>query len=66
MDYNPPGSSFHGILQVRIVEWVAMSSSRGSSQPRDQTHISYISCVGRLVLYHSGGRKVWDEFSDWL
>ena len=34
-DYSPPGSSVHGILQARILEWVAMPSSRGSSQPRD-------------------------------
>ena len=63
MDYDPTGSSVHGILQVRIVEWVATSSSRGSSQPRDRTHFSYVSCVDRLVLYHNGGKKVWDEFS---
>ena len=37
MDCSPPGSSVHGILQARIVEWVAMLSSRGSSPPRDQT-----------------------------
>ena len=42
-----PGSSVHGILQARILEWVAMSSSRGSSQPRDQTHVSSVSCIGR-------------------
>ena len=36
-DCSPPGSSVHGILQARILEWVAMSSSRGSSWPRDQT-----------------------------
>ena len=41
-----------GILQARILEWVAMPSSRGSSRPRDQTHMSYISCIGRRVLYH--------------
>ena len=35
MDYSPPGSSVHGVLQARILEWVAMPSSRGSSQPRD-------------------------------
>ena len=40
-----------GILQARILEWVAMSSSRGSSQPRDWTRVSYISCIGRWVLY---------------
>ena len=36
MDGNPPGSSVHGILQERILEWVAMPSFRGSSGPRDQ------------------------------
>ena len=40
MDCSPPGSSVHGILQARILEWVANSSSRGSSWPRDWTHIS--------------------------
>ena len=39
-----------GILQARILEWVAMPSSRGSSQHSDWTHISYVSCVGRGVL----------------
>ena len=47
MDDSPPGSSFHGILQARILEWVAMPSSRGSSRPRDRTHISYASCTDR-------------------
>ena len=42
MDCSPPGSSVHGILQARILEWVAISSSRGSSQPRDQTCVSCI------------------------
>ena len=37
MDYKLPGSSVRGILQARILEWVAVSFSRGSSQPRDQT-----------------------------
>ena len=40
MDYSPPGSSAHVILQARILEWIAIFSSRGSSQPRDRTHIS--------------------------
>ena len=44
MDYNPPGSSLHGILQARILEWVAMPFFRGSSQPRDGTHTSYVFC----------------------
>ena len=52
MDCSPPGSSVHGISQARILEWVAMPSSRGSSQPRDQTCILYISCIGSQVLYH--------------
>ena len=52
MDYSPPGSSIHGILQARILEWVAMPSSRGSSQPRDQTFIFYFFCIGRWVLYN--------------
>ena len=41
MDCSQPGSSVHGILQARILEWVAFPFSRGSSQPRDQTWISY-------------------------
>ena len=47
---SPPGSSVHGILQARILEWVAISSSRGSFQPRDQTHVSCDSCIDRKVL----------------
>ena len=43
MDYSLPGSSVHGILQARILEWVAIPFSRGSSQPRDQTQVSCIS-----------------------
>ena len=51
MNCSPPGSSARGILQPRILEWVAISSSRGSSQLRDQPHVSYASCIGRQVLY---------------
>ena len=47
MDSSPPVSSVHGILQARIMERVARPSSRGSSQPRDQTCISCVSCIGR-------------------
>ena len=53
MDCNPPGSSVHGILQARILDWVAMLSSRSSSGPRDQTRVSFVSCTGRRVLYPS-------------
>ena len=52
MGYSPPGSCVLGILQARILEWLATSFSRGYSQPRDQTRISYVSCIGRQVLYH--------------
>ena len=51
MDGSPPGFSVHGILQTRTLEWVVISSSRGSSWLRDWTHISYVSCIGRWVLY---------------
>ena len=50
MDCSPPGFSVHGILQARILEWVAISFSRGSSQPKDQTHISCISYNGRQIF----------------
>ena len=52
MDNSLPGSSVHGILQTRILKWVAMPSSRGSSQPRDQTSVSHVYCTGQRVLYH--------------
>ena len=43
MDCSPPGSSVHGISQARLLEWVAISFSRGSSQARIQTQVSYIA-----------------------
>ena len=49
MDCSPPGSSVHRVFQTRILEWVAISFSRGSSWSRDQTHIS---CIGSWTLYH--------------
>ena len=45
MDYNPLDSSVHGILQAGILEWVAMHSSRGSSQPREWSHVFWVSCI---------------------
>ena len=45
MNRSPRGSSVHGILQARTLEWAAISSSRGSSQPRDQTYISWVFCI---------------------
>ena len=47
-----PGCSVHEIFQARILERVAISYSRRSSQPKDWTLVSYISCIGRWVLYH--------------
>ena len=47
MDCSPPGSSAFGILQERILEWVVMPSSRGSSRPRHRTGVSYVFCIGR-------------------
>ena len=52
MDCSPSGSYVHGISQARTLKWIAISSSRGSSQPRDQTHIPYVFCIGRQVLNH--------------
>ena len=51
MDCSLPGFSIHGIFQVRILEWVVIYFSRRFSRPRDWTHISWISCIGRQVLY---------------
>ena len=42
MDYSLPGSSVHGIFQAIVLEWIAISFSRGSSQPRDRTRVSHI------------------------
>ena len=52
MDCSQPNSSIHGILQARTLDWVALPSSRGSSQPRDRKFISYVSCISRQVFYH--------------
>ena len=51
---SPPGSSVHGIAQVRVLEWVAISFSRGTSRPRDGT---CISCTGTWILYHWATRE---------
>ena len=51
MDCSPTGSSVHGILQERILEWVTMPSSSGSSLLRDRTHISNVSCIGWQLSY---------------
>ena len=48
MVYSPPGSCVHGILQARILEWIAMPCSRGSSQSKDQTHVSLVQPLSRV------------------
>ena len=52
MDCSPPGFSVHRIFQARILEWITISSFRGSFQLRDRIHVSCISCIGRWILYH--------------
>ena len=69
MDCSTPGSSVLRIIQARILEWVAMPSFRGSSRPRDWTHIAYVSCIGRRVLYHYhhlGDQGASIQVSKWL
>ena len=78
-DHNLPSSSIHGIVPTRILEWVVISSSRGPSQPRDQTLISCISCtasgfftgespgkpflVRRLKLTREGGFVIFGDYN---
>ena len=57
MDYSLPGNPIHGVLQARILEWVAISFSRGSSQPRDRTWISHIA--GKLLTIEPDQREAW-------
>ena len=53
MDYSPPGSSVHGILQARILEWVAIPFPGDLTDPgMEPASLSYISCTGKRVLYH--------------
>ena len=56
MDHSPPGSSVHGCSQARILEWVAISSSRGSSPPRDGTHGSCLS--GKFFITEPPGKPL--------
>ena len=63
IDWSPPGSSVHGIFQARISEWVTISSSQGSSRPRDRTHTSCISYISRCFLYHG---TTCDVYYAWL
>ena len=70
MDYSPPVSSVHGIFQARILVWVAIFFSKGSSQPRDWTWVSCSSCISRWILYHCVTREAqmkcrWQNKTKW-
>ena len=52
IDCGLPGSSPHGVFQAKILEWIPVPYSRGSSRPEDQIRVSGISCIGRQILYH--------------
>jgi len=58
MDCSSPSSSVHRIFQARVVEWVAISYSRGSSWPKHWAHISCISYLSKWILYHLRSLKV--------
>ena len=62
MDCCPPGSSVNGILQARILEWVVISFSRGSFQPRDWR---CVSCIGKRIPYHWATREAWYLTHKW-
>ena len=57
MDHSPPGSSIHEILPARILEWVAMLSSSGSPEPRNQMHVSCGSCIAGKFFYRRATRE---------
>ena len=59
MDCSPPGSSDNGILQARILEWVAMPSSRAPAWPRNLTHISSVFCIGWHVFFFFTTSTIW-------
>ena len=58
MNCSPPVSSVHGTFQAKILEQVAIIFSRGSSWPRDQTHISWVSCTAKRILHHWGNINI--------
>ena len=75
MDFSPPDSAVHGIFQARIMEWVAITFSSGSSQPRDPTHVSWIAgrfstiwTTSKVLLNQTLVRLFWTLFSTqpWL
>ena len=66
LDCSAPGSSVHGIPQARILEWVAISYSRGSFSPRDQTQVPLVSCISRWILHLCAIWEVHSPFSFFL
>ena len=60
MDCSPPGSSVHGILQEKLLEWAVMPSSRGASQPRDLTQVF---CIAGRFLTSWATREAWEYWS---
>ena len=63
---SPPGSSARGISPARILEWVAIAISRGYSRPRDQTHVSCVSCIGRRFFTTVPPGKPMSVCSGWI
>ena len=67
VDWSPPNSSIHGILQARILEWVAIFFSRGSSWPRDWTQVSHTAgrrfnlCTTREALNYGKAKKIFQR-----
>ena len=66
MNCGPPGFSVYGITHTRILKWVASSSPRGCSQPRDQICISYSSCIGREIIYHWATWEAQQRLCNWV
>ena len=66
MNCNLTGSSVHGIFQARILEQAAMPFSRGSSWPRDGTHVSYVSYIEGRFFIHWATWEPWMEYRRWL
>ena len=67
-DCSPPGSSVHGILQARVLEWVTIIFSRASSWPRDGTQVSGLHC--RQILYHlshqGSPKQLCSNWKNWI
>ena len=66
MDCSLPGTSVHGIHQARLLEGVAIFYVRGSSRPRDRTHVSSVSCIGKWILYHCATWEALRSEGSWV